>query len=183
MDDGEEEEENQHSEANTLPTIEVSSSATSAEEDIEVLTITGLTETGTEDDPEVEEIERLEFEADPMGEADGAGLISTLELGPTKIAGLTRSLAQRNISFQTDDEPEEALAKEVKRAVASRKVQEQKTMEKERNSSDRKGRARSKAKTDREEEMRVIREMAREEQAEKKTMERRGDHGKTRMKS
>ena len=75
-DDVDEEEERHQSEAKTLPTTEVSSSVTSAEEDIEVLTITGLT--GTEDDPEVDEIERLEFDADPMEEADGTGLVSTL---------------------------------------------------------------------------------------------------------
>ena len=173
LDDGDEEEEKHQSEAKTLPTTEVSSSATSAEEDIEVLTITGLTGTGTEDDPEVDEIERLEFEADPMGEADGTGLVSTLELGPTKIAGLTRPMAQRQICFQTDEEPEEALAKEAKRAVTRRKVQGQKTKEGERSSSDRRGRARTNTKNDREEEMRVIREMARQEQAEKRKKDRR----------
>ena len=50
-DDVDEEEEKHQSEAKTLPTTEVSSSVTSAEEDIEVVTITGLTGTGTDDDP------------------------------------------------------------------------------------------------------------------------------------
>ena len=124
QDDVDEEEERHQSEAKTLPTTEVSSSVTSAEEDIEVLTITGLT--GTDDDPEVDEIERLEIDADPMGET---GLVSTLDLGPTMIAGLTRPMAQRQICFQTDEEPEEALAKEANRAVARRKVHRQKTKE------------------------------------------------------
>ena len=57
-----EEEEKHQSEAKTLPTTEVSSSATGAEEDLEVVTITGLTE-GTDDDPNVDEIQRLEFDA------------------------------------------------------------------------------------------------------------------------
>ena len=90
LDDGEEEEEREQSDAGTLPTIEISSSATSADEDdIEVLRITGLTDTeaDTEDGNEVKDIERLEFTADPMGEVDGPGLISTLDLGPTEIAG------------------------------------------------------------------------------------------------
>ena len=115
----------------------------------------------------------MEFDADPMGEADGPGLVSTLDLGPTMIAGLTRPMAQRQICFQTDEEPEEALAKEANRAVTKRKVHRQKTKEGERNSSDRRGRARITTKNDREEEMRVIREMARQEQAEKRKKERR----------
>ena len=102
----------------------------------------------------------MEFDADPMGEADGTGLVSTLDLGPTKIAGLTRPMAQRQICFQTDEEPEEALANEANRAVTKRKVHRQKTKEGEKNSSDRRGRARITIKNDREEEMRVIREMA-----------------------
>ena len=76
LDDGEEEEEREQSDAGTLPTIEISSSATSADEDdIEVLRITGLTDTeaGTEDGNEVKDIERLEFAADPLGDQLSAG--------------------------------------------------------------------------------------------------------------
>ena len=112
VDGGEEEEEREQSDAGTLPTIEISSSATSADEDdIEVLRITGLTDTeaGTEDGNEVKDIERLEFAADSMGEVDGPGLISTLDLGPTEIAGQPKHLVQRKISFQQYDDPEEVL--------------------------------------------------------------------------
>ena len=167
-----EEEEKHSSEAKTLPTTEISSSVTSAEEDLEVVTITGLTE-GTDDDPNADEIQRLEFDADPMGEADGTGLVSTLDLGPTEIAGLTRPMAQRQIHFQTDEEPEEALAREANRAVTTRKVHSQKTKTREKSSSERGGRARNTSKNEREEEMEVIREMSRREQAEKRKKERR----------
>ena len=35
---------------------------------------------GTEDGNDVKDIERLEFAADPLGEVDGSGLISTLQI-------------------------------------------------------------------------------------------------------
>ena len=171
--DEEEEKHSDLSEAKTLPTTEVSSSATGAEEDLEVVTITGLTEEGTDDDLNVDEIQSLESNADPMGEARETDLVSIIDIGPTEIAELTRPLAQRQIHFLTDEEPEEVLAREANRAVTARMVQRQKIKTREKSSSERGGRGRNTSKNDREEEMEVIREMSRREQAEKRKKERR----------
>ena len=174
LEDEEEEEEREQSDAATLPTIEISDSTSSDEEDeIEVLRITGLTdsEADSEDGKEVKDIVRLEFNADPMGEVNDPGLISTLDLGPTEIAGQRQHSVQRKISFQQFDDLEEVLEGEVKRSFTSGKTREQKTREEEGSSLG--GRGRSRNKTNRDAERRAIREMTRQDLAEKRKKDRR----------
>ena len=103
LENEEEENEGEPSDAPTLPTIEISDSTSSEEDEkFEILRITGQTESeaDSEDGQETKETVRLEFKTDP-------GLISTLDLGPTEIAGQAQHSAQRRINFQHLDDLEE----------------------------------------------------------------------------
>ena len=111
------------SEAKSLPTTEVSTSATGAEEDLEIMVITGLSG-GIEENPDDDEKPELETLADPEGEALGNDLVSIVDIGPTEFseAGPTRPQAQRQIRFYTDEEPQEALERETNKIATARLV-------------------------------------------------------------